>query len=384
MNLLSDNNCANRRIICLFFIYSLVSFFETYWQTQYNSYVRLFLAFFFFCLLLIANFRRLKISQFIYILFLLYYVSSLAWTPNIEHAKLYVLTVIIMGSMLIVSYSCQFEKKLLNDILACFKYTSGFFGVLGLFYSALDPNITGGVRYVLTLNGIYPDPNNLVVFYATGIALSLISFITHYEYRLQRYFNVSIILINSYDIAMTGSRSGLVVLVMLAFLFLLYTFYMKCVRLIIIPLTLSITVYSILIPLYANIDSLNRFLGKSDGLSLYDSTGRADRWIGIYQKYIDGNLLFGNGWGTHSAHNTYLTLITDVGLLGILLFMLPIIDITRKAIVRRDFLCLMLLVTTLIPAFLIDAQNKRFFWNGLILCVLILNSKQSSKNKCLI
>lgn len=81
--------------------------------------------------------------------------------------------------------------------------------------------------------------------------------------------------------------------------------------------------------------------------------------------------IFGSGIGSFqeksglsSAHSTYLTLFHDIGLVGLMLFFIPLITLTRKAIrymkVAPEYLAIALYIT--VSHFLYEVPNLLIFW----------------------
>ena len=123
--------------------------------------------------------------------------------------------------------------------------------------------------------------------------------------------------------------------------------------------------------------------------SYADGSGRMEMWGNVLNMLFRDGLTFliGAGWGTASiytggrvaVHNSFLTMLCDVGLLGTLLFMLPIVMIVLRLLKRKEPAPVLLLGAQFIPSFFIDAINKRFFWNAVLILLLYYTIKPMEK-----
>jgi hypothetical protein len=111
--------------------------------------------------------------------------------------------------------------------------------------------------------------------------------------------------------------------------------------------------------------------------------GGSDRdvlWKNAWELYSRDflTMVFGAGWGTATVytglelavHNTFLTMLCDVGIIGVALFIIPIVYMVFNLLKVKIILPVILLVSQFAPAFFIDAINKRFFWNALFILII--------------
>jgi hypothetical protein len=99
------------------------------------------------------------------------------------------------------------------------------------------------------------------------------------------------------------------------------------------------------------------------------------------------SILFGAGWGTvlpylHGAavHNTFLAMLCNVGLIGTLLFTIPIVVATWRILKLKGTMPVLLLIAQFVPAFFIEAINKRFFWNAILVLFMSFYSISEQKS----
>ena len=124
---------------------------------------------------------------------------------------------------------------------------------------------------------------------------------------------------------------------------------------------------------YISVDIVDRLLGRGS-LDFFDGTQREERWAkGL--EYFWQHPIMGNGWGAFECHNTFLTMLVDIGVLGNLVFYAIIVRLYINAYRKKDVSAIMILTSGLIPAFFIGAQNQRFFWSAIMLASLLTYCK---------
>ena len=354
--------------IVIFFIYLFLSVYESYIDELFVNITRPYLILFTLYMFLNMRVKSIGVNQLNLALWLVFYYITLLWTPNLHQASLYVGTVSIMCLITIISENCFFPKPFVDVTVGMYKWLSISMGILGVFFS--EPlNVNNTVRMVLTLGDIQPDPNNLVVLYAVGSGLALVSIRKNEKHIL---INIAAFLINSYCILITGSRSGILILAvqLLIWLFFISSNMNKALKCVVVA-TIILLIGHVMRN-YISYDTIERLFGLGD-LAFVDGTGREDKWRDAIN-FFKNSPIVGNGWGSYPCHNTFLTLLVDVGLVGFALFALYIVRLLIKIIKYREYTALMIIVPGFIQAILLDAQNKRFFWNAIILAVLILNT----------
>jgi len=88
------------------------------------------------------------------------------------------------------------------------------------------------------------------------------------------------------------------------------------------------------------------------------------------------NLIMGAGWGAYgdrSLHNTALSVLCDVGIIGFSLLFFPPAIAVLKMLKKKQVLTFAIFLSGMIPSFFIEAINKRFFWNTLIYVLVAYN-----------
>ena len=367
---------------CVFFVYIFLSYFETYFSAYIGTSTKYVII---SIVLVIAYYNRFKIGVGKYwpafLIWFVYSCITIFWSSNVNNAVSAhflsqlgsVIFIIILDS---VSFKYDFIRLNLLGHLLC----SSLFGVLSLIFHRSYIKETLLSRQVLTLFGKQNDPNNCAAFLLVGIAIA--AYCVIYERRFI-VINVLIIAINSFATFLTGSRAGFVGvgLIVIVFIFLpsqgeKFDLIGGIKKLAFIAVTI-ILVY-LIVQRFMPSASLDRIL---DFEKYSEGSGRIEKWQGVINYYVQ-RPVFGYGWGgldfssvgySDSAHNTYLTLLCEGGIVGLVIFMVPIIRLFRSAYRSKNVLTFIFLICGLFPSFLIDAINKKFLWNAIALAILLAN-----------
>lgn len=364
-----------RVLLCLYFI---ISIFEPYLNGLIGSVTKYYM----FLVMLVFLYRdgfclKLRRITLVYIVWLIYKIVTLLWTESFEVPKLHFISQLGMVMFLGILLSRESEEKTLRSILDVYWLASSLLGVLSLFFAE---SYLGEVdsRRVLVILGVEVDPNNQAALLLVGMAISLSNIF--YERRLF-ISSVLSLLINTFTCFATSSRAALVTAVVLALFCVVY-----------VPEKMKIKatvkrVVAIVLVVAAMQYIIMRFLPESSFLRLFDFesyAGGSERdilWTATWKLWTEHPLtiLVGTGWGTayvhlhgRAVHNTFLSMLCDVGLIGTLLFLVPLAYSTGKLMKRGMMAPLLILVAQMIPSFFIDAINKRFFWNAIIIAFLCL------------
>lgn len=357
-----------RILICGYF---LISFFEPYLNGMLGSLTKYYI--FLLMGILCVSHRKLKIKSFhwCFLGWLIYKFVSALWSLNTYIFESHLLSQIGMVALLVVLTAIPLDRKTGDYIVNTMWIGSTAIGLLSLFMSHPYHGIVSA-RQVLYLFGQEADPNNQAAFLLVGLSVALYNLIV----KKERYiFSVATIAINAYSLFLTGSRGGLIGLVCIVLaLFIVASKGMKLSRrlwLIAVMAIVGTALYSLAI----------RFLPEDIFLRLFsfDSyEGGSERDIiwknGWKLLTSDLNFVFGAGWGAYygyngmyvAMHNTFLSMLCDVGIMGCLLFFVPIVTALLNLWKRKNILPILLLTSGFVPSFFIEAINKRFFWNVII------------------
>lgn len=371
-------NISMRKItIIILYGYMGLSIFEGYISAALGPVSRYYI----FALIILLLFSGKKLTvrwpQIVLILWYLLYLCSALWAPPeaANQMSLYFMSVTSMVLLFIAFVGQEFTSDEMKSILLVYQICSVALGVLGVFFSVESG---AGTRKTLVLFGNTLDPNNLVALYGIGSGLALYSLMFHKGYKV---FHLLCVAVNAYCILLSGSRSGIVLLA--AQLAIVCLFGEKtesksdkakrvmgviCLLLVVVGLGVQ----------FVPEDILNRAFGLGN-LSFFDGTGREDRWQHAIDLWLENGFLFGCGWGVYEAHGTFFTMLVDVGLVGVALFVILLCGIVIISCRKSMVLPIMILITGMLPSFFIGAQNRRFFWNALILSSLLIYNYKTEK-----
>ena len=117
---------------------------------------------------------------------------------------------------------------------------------------------------------------------------------------------------------------------------------------------------------------------------------RTNIWNNAFELLNENlNWFFGGGWGSLygynnmfvAGHNTYISMLCDVGILGSVLFFGPIIHVFVRLLKEKQMLPLMILLSGLLPCFFLDAINKRYFWIPIFYIFIWYNTMERAQKK---
>lgn len=369
---------VQRILICIYF---LISFFEPYLNGALGSITKYYI--FLLIGILCLSHRKLKIQSFhwCFLAWLIYKWMTVLWTPNTYIFNLHVLSQIGMIALLVVLTAIPLDQKTIDCIVNTMWFGSFTIGFLSLFMSRPYHGIAT-TRQVLYLFGQEADPNNQAAFLLLGLAIALYHLIFEKKHIV---LSVVTVAVNAYSLFLTGSRGGLVGLVCIGIVLLFTSAKGEKIgsrfRLAILIALLGIALYFLaahFLPedIFLRLFSFETYEGGSE---------RDIIWKNGWELLTSGlNFLFGAGWGAYygyngiysAIHNTFLSMLCDVGLIGFALFFAPILKVCFDFLKHKNVLPVLLLVCGFIPSFFLDAINKRFFWNVIfILFIYYCNMK---------
>lgn len=377
---------VSKQSIFLFCFYIFLSFFETYLTPFFGNGTKFYLLMVLALFMYSARFR-LKINSFwmFYLAWFFFKFVSIAWSSMSNNDfKTHLLSQIGMVLFVIVMVGGDQSRELIHAILQTNLWISFLFGVLSIFFRGSFISEEFVSRQVLTLFGQQNDPNNCAAFLLVGITLGLYSATIE---RKKLMVNGLIVAINIYALLLTSSRAGFLTLgaIIVCIVFLpqpnqeleLKKAIQK-ILLIVLIIVIAVALVQRFLP-QTNIDRLLNWNEYESG------SGRDIRWERAIQLFMQ-RPLFGWGWGGYNTgvgaiHNTFLTSLCDIGVIGTLFFVIPIFMVAIEALRQRNILSFLILVTGVLPAFVLDAINKRFFWNAIVFSIMIILYNRENSEK---
>ncbi len=356
-------------MICFYFF---LTFFEPYLNGVIGSITKYYIIVLCGIILLCNGAYKFHYFHACFLFWLAYKIISVLWVDNFYIVRSHLFSQVGMVGLLVVLTSVSLSKHTIKTIKYSMWLGSFLIGFLSLFLSHPYHGTTD-TRQVLFLFGQEADPNNQAASLLVGLSIAL------YElFYLKKHFVLSIITIpvNLYSLFMTGSRGGFVALLCIGVCLLWFLVRKK--RIVSqLKITLVFAIFLICGILFAYFILPENIFQRLFDLSTYTGgSGRNDIWINTWELVTkDFNIILGAGWGDYygyndfyvMVHNTFLSMLCDVGIIGVTLFFLPIIIVCIKLLKEKYYLPLILLVASFIPSFFIEAINKRFFWNVVFL-----------------
>lgn len=276
--------------------------------------------------------KNLLAAHWLLLLFVVWAAVNVMWTPetdrSLRRAASYVQ---LFLTAWLIHQSCDtvvhYRRLLQAYVCGC------LVGVAGLFWNFMGDVVSGDGRY--SAPGF--DPNDLAVTLALGIPMAWHLDLKRNGIRwLNRLFVPAAVLC----ILLTASRSGLVALG-ISLVFVLSTIT-RLSRRSVLGLALigglTITVVSVM---WSDV-SIRRLSTIADQLTSRDMNGRVDIWERGIAAFLDHPLVghgagsFGSAVGERrskelAAHNAYLGILVEHGLIGLALFLCSLVAIYLRA-----------------------------------------------------
>lgn len=366
----------------LFLLYIFLSYFEIYLSVFIGTSTK-YLMLVIMGILLYVYHGKLRINRYwiSFFVWFLYWCATILWSSMVnDSVRIHFLSQIGIVLFIVSVGGQTFDEDFIRLNLQGHLWCSTLFGVLSVLLHRSYIDETLASRQVLTLFGRQNDPNNCAAFLLVGVALATYGVIYEKKFII---LNLSIIAMNCYATLLTGSRAGLLAIGLLVVVFVFLPSQEKKVDIMGGIKKLFFIAIAVVVVFYVT----DRFLPEAslNRLLMFDEyqagSGRTVKWQGVIH-YFYQRPLFGWGWGgtdfrsvgySDSAHNTFLTLLCEGGIFGFCLFMFPITSLFISAIKTKNALVIILLICGLMPSFFIDAINKRFLWNAIILVIMLTN-----------
>lgn len=297
-------------------------------------------------------------------------------------------------------YSIYFNNALMFLLFSMVSYTkheaevlkkSMVFGVGALLlYMTFIPGavIYSTYQHRLTLNagknGL--DQNYLAALMLMSFGIVFYNLCNTNQKRLCKNISIIFCLAIAYYILLTGSRSGLIAVLLIVLLSINTSWRTRLS--IGIPVLLILLVVLPFVEQYIPEELLNRFSLKALTGQKAESGTRLLIWGQAFTSLKDLKWIFGYGVGASqriignilgtgkdmAIHNHYIAALVEVGLCGSVLLMIPLIKMIQKAL-KRDKSVATAFFGILLMAFFIDVITTKFFWSAMILLSICCSSR---------
>lgn len=375
-NRLTKTNKLESAIIYSFFIFA---YYEIFLRSILGSFFRYYLIFSIVALILINKKFSFKKYHFFIFSWLLYLFLSTLWTPNLEVFQNEFLSQFSVVIMFIILTSIKTDKKRLDNIFRIIWINSFIIALLSLFFNEQYFYLED--RIVLSLFGYKIDPNYQAILVLFGIALSFTYLLNDKNKILSIIFSI----VGIFSLFLTGSRGGFIALLIISIISLILYIknnltVKKIGQFILIIFTLSISLYIFVFNFFPENIFERIFLISGYG----DGSSRINLWNNAFLLLKENfNLIFGAGWGAFfhyndanlAVHNTYLSVMSDTGIIGFCLLFIPIFIVFYKSIKNKDYLVIMLNISLMIPILFVSLEHTKIFWIPIIILFLNHNIK---------
>lgn len=333
---------------------------------------------------------ELSILSYLIVIWISFKVFSIYKSGWNDIVSLHLVSVLGFSGLFFLTSSRCFKSKqffiLANIVLAPIV----LFSLLTLFFNKPFLGLYDS-RRVLTIFGIQNDPNNLATYYCFGFLISLYLLVENSKKNKLFLLYLIPLATCAYSCFLTGSRAGLICLIVSLVLgFSFFGTNKIMIRIIRFGGICIAIIFVTLLILMIKPDLLSVFFVRFVQAFNDGGSGRIDIWKTDLE-LLYSNPLFGGGWGSatyygkifeKAVHNTFLSSLAENGFVGSLpLFLIFAITIT-KATKEKRYFQLFLILIMMISAFFLDSINKPFFWIALILSSFRMNdfvSKPSLK-----
>ncbi len=367
--------------------YFLIAFFEPYLNGSIGSVTKYYIFLLMAAVIVVMKKVRIRFYHYTFALWFVYKTLTVFWALDTRMFQLHIISQIGMVALLICLTMVYIDIQTIDVIVKSMWLGSTAIGVLSLFMSR-PYHGEFEARQVLYLWGNETDPNNQAAFVVVGIAIALYYLLCLKKYRV---LSVATILVNLYSVMLTGSRGGLVTIVALIIVFIFMNYNNEKAssifkKLLIMAVLVAVGYYllQMFLPgdIFERLFTFEEYSGGSERTDIWGNT-----WALVSQNF---NFIFGSGWGSYfgfngvndAVHNTFLSIFSDTGVFGTLLFFVPLIVVIAELVRRKEVLPVSIFIAGMVPSFFIEAINKRFFWNVIIFAMIVYNYRNfSAKSK---
>lgn len=332
-----------------------------------------------FCILLLLFliFSRGKIKKeyFIAIVpFAIFEVVQCFFTPSFFNAfKQYLMILLFLCSFLIGNTIKNSVNKKLNTALIQYYVIGTFCVAFQVFIQRMYIMVTGRIvgHYIVmgqgrvAYGGIMGDYSFATLYIASGCLLILLRYLNTKQVNLTTFLIYEIILLGA--MITISSRTGLVALVITVLLYLLFNFRRLSSRTMLVLFLGAISLPFI----------VNQIMASRGGQALLETSGRTENYVQALE-YWSRKPFFGYGLGLDNLvsatqlgvpHNFFVQYLLQIGVIGVILLLIPIVLFIRKEIIGGNNLKWMFWIIVIGSMFIPDIVSSRFLYGVVLLCM---------------
>lgn len=303
----------------------------------------------------------------IFSLFILWHIMSIFWSIDFGLTTSRIQAYIQLVPMIYIIWDIYTTPKAIKNGLQAY-----VLGVYMTIFSLVSNFLAGDGFYYYRFSATGFDVNNTAIILALGIPLAWYLATSENDNKFKRLFkiiNYSYIPIAIFAILLTGSRAGMIT-TSFAMLYVISGFFeLKLSR--ILVMGLLIIAVSRILPLVP-IQTLERLGTAGSSIGSLDLNGRYSIWTSAIYTFSDHPILGIGSFAFRSAseigklaHNTFLNVLVEVGLIGFGLFAVLMIITFFKALDHKKpdrFFWLTIFVTLMIGVFSLNWAHRKHFW----------------------
>jgi O-antigen ligase len=329
------------------------------------------------------------------ILFLLIYIIwgliSLMWSKDSEMGSYYILAMSNMIVLIGIASTLSWNNKDVDFLLLAFQISAAAFSILLISQKQL---YHGVVRSTLIVNGQEQDPNNFSALLVIPTLISLWKILNKKNILLFRrkvsILNYLCLGLNITAMLILSSRGGLLAL-LCGTLFLVFfnnkfslSSRAKPNKLLVLKILILMITFLVLLLPYLDPDTIQRLSTEriqedkgSDRLLIWETA------IGQFNTAPLSGIGIGSFQGITrmGLHNQFIIVLVESGIFGLILFSSSLLILLKKALKSITSLLPAILIGTFVVIFFLDAYNKKYFWNAILISMIILKMEKNTAKK---
>lgn len=324
----------------------------------------------------VRSFRKLHLFHMLLITFIFWNVATAFWSINVEETIYRIKTYIQLAFMVFIFWDLYTTDRSLRASMQAYIF-GGYISIIFTFYDSIF-NQGPDVRYAAT--GF--NPNDLSLLLVLGIPLAWHLSVTNWSLHKSKVLlliNLMYIPTAMVAIFLTASRGSFLATVPAIIFIILSLRRIRLVYRFIIPLFI-VLLFLIMRPFIPQ-HSIDRLMTIDNSISTLDLGGRTFIWENTIHHFEEHPLL-GVGSGVMSAHNVFLSVITETGMIGLILFGIVIfipLYLSFLTAKRFDSLYLCLFFVWFVGALVHSWEDRKATW--LILSFIVIGCGIMIKNE---
>jgi len=326
---------------------------------------------------------------------------SILWSSDKNTGIYYFFAAANMVTLSWVILNIDWQEKDIDTIKLLMELSGAVFSFLMIRKRNLYHGV--GIRFTLSLFGNEIDPNNIAGLIIPSNLIALDFLLKRHGKKKCTIFHIVTFLSISIGIVMAGSRGGILALVIAISSYIMLDLYFSKDAGITLkdtryyfekPIRFSNIGYFIL--LIVSVAFLQYFIGSNidqmllNRISLKNILANNDAgsdrlyiWgsgLALYKEHILTGIGLGGFGGLtgKGMHNQYLRILVESGPLALFLFIYAILLIMLKLFRSKDELGLAIIIGMLVVIFFLDAFQKKYMWNPIILSMAFMKSQSFS------